>query len=93
MNMTIPQEIQAATQALVGETAQAISAETRLFGAEGVLDSMRLVELCLQLEDLATAHGFTFDWTSDTAMSRSRSMFRTVGSLTAEFVAQMEAPR
>lgn len=62
-----------------------------LIGGESVLDSMKLVELCLALEDKAADIGFEFDWTSDAAMSRSRSMFRTAGSLAAEFISQMEA--
>lgn len=61
-----------------------------LIGDESVLDSMKLVELCLALEDKAADIGFEFDWTSDAAMSRSRSMFRSAGSLASEFVSQME---
>ena len=64
-----------------------------LIGGESVLDSMKLVELCLALEDKAADMGFEFDWTSDAAMSRSRSMFRTAGSLAAEFISQMEAKK
>jgi hypothetical protein len=64
-----------------------------LIGSESALDSMKLVELCLVLEDKAIEIGFDFDWTSDTAMSRSRSMFRTAGSLAYEFISQMEAKR
>ena len=64
-----------------------------LIGGEGVLDSMKLVELCLALEDKAAEIGFEFDWTSDAAMSRSRSMFRTANSLAAEFVSQMESKK
>ena len=64
-----------------------------LIGGEGVLDSMKLVELCLALEDKAAEIGFEFDWTSDAAMSRSRSMFRTAGSLATEFISQMEAKK
>jgi acyl carrier protein len=64
-----------------------------LIGGEGVLDSMKLVELCLALEDKAAEIGFEFDWTSDGAMSRSRSMFRTADSLAAEFVSQMESKK
>lgn len=60
-----------------------------LIGGESVLDSMKLIELCLALEDKATYMGFEFDWTSDAAMSRSRSMFRTAGSLATEFISQM----
>ena len=64
-----------------------------LIGGEGVLDSMKLVELCLALEDKAAEIGFEFDWTSDAAMSRSRSMFRTAGFLAAELFSQMEAKK
>ena len=64
-----------------------------LIGGESVLDSMKLVELCLSLEDKAAEIGFEFDWTSDAAMSRSRSMFRTAGSLAAELISQMEAKK
>ncbi len=64
-----------------------------LIGGESVLDSMKLVELCPALEDKAAEIGFEFDWTSDAAMSHSRSMFRTAGSLAAEFISQMEAKK
>jgi acyl carrier protein len=64
-----------------------------LIGGDSVLDSMKLVELCLALEDMAAEIGFEFDWTSDAAMSRSRSMFRTAGSLATEFISQMEAKK
>ena len=64
-----------------------------LIGWESVLDSMKLVELCLALEDKAADIGFEFDWTSDAAMSRSRSMFRTAGSLASEFINQMETKK
>ena len=63
----------------------------QLIGGESLFDSMKLVELCLALEDIADENGFEFDWTSDAAMSRSRSMFRTVASLTEEFSTQSEA--
>jgi len=64
--------------------------EMNLIGKEAELDSMKLVELCLTLEDKAGAIGFEFDWTSESAMSRSRSLFRTVTSLAEEFLAQSE---
>ena len=62
----------------------------QLIGSNALLDSMKLVELCLALEDLADENGFEFDWTSDSAMSKSQSMFRTVSSLAEEFAAQSE---
>ena len=61
-----------------------------LIGGASALDSMKLVELCLALQDKASDMGFEFDWTSDTAMSKSRSIFRTVRSLTEEFISQAE---
>ena len=64
-----------------------------LISGESVLDSMNLVELCIALEDKAAEIGFEFDWTSDAAMSRARSMFRTAGSLASEFICQMEAKK
>lgn len=66
-----------------------VTDDTPLLGGDSALDSMKLVELCLALEDKAASMGFEFDWTSDAAMSRSRSMFRTAGSLTTEFISQM----
>jgi acyl carrier protein len=64
-----------------------------LIGDESVFDSMKLVELCLALEDMALNLAFEFDWTSDAAMSRTHSMFRTAGSLAKEFIIQMEAKK
>ena len=70
-----------------------VTDNTPLIGDGSVLDSMKLVELCLTLEDFAEEKGFEFDWTSDQAMSRSRSMFRTAGSLASEFTNQMDAEK
>lgn len=70
-----------------------VTVDMPLIGGDSVLDSMKLVELCLALEDKAADMGFEFDWTSDAAMSRSRSMFRTAGSLAAEFISQMESKK
>ena len=70
-----------------------VTDNTPLIGDGSVLDSMKLVELCLTLEDFAEEKGFEFDWTSDQAMSRSRSMFRTIGSLASEFTNQMDAEK
>lgn len=64
-----------------------------LIGSDSVLDSMKLVELCLVLEDIAADIGFEFDWTSDAAMSRSRSFFRTAGLLATEFINQMDSKK
>jgi acyl carrier protein len=75
---------------LLEDKNQTITLETSLIGDSSLLDSMKLVELCLLLEDHASDLGFEFDWTSDVAMSKSKSMFRTVRSLANEFTHQME---
>ena len=59
-----------------------------LIGNENSLDSMNLVELCLKLEDKASEFGFEFDWTSENALSKSLSMFRSIDSLAEEFLKQ-----
>ena len=72
------------------EKKEIVRENTQLLGADSLLDSMKLVEVCIALEDLADENGFEFDWTSETAMSRSRSMFRSVGSLAEEFYNQSQ---
>ncbi len=68
-----------------------VAADMQLIGGDSLLDSMHLVEVCLALEDLADENGFEFDWSSESAMSKSRSMFRIVASLAAEFSVQSQA--
>jgi acyl carrier protein len=86
----VKQAIYDEVAALVADKEMPIDDDTPLIGGGGALDSLKLVELSLRLEDIAAEMGFEFDWTSDATMSRSRSMFRTVGALAAEFMAQME---
>jgi acyl carrier protein len=78
---------------LLDDKSLTVSDSMELIGGDSVLDSMKLVELCLSLEDKASDIGFEFDWTSDAAMSRSRSMFRTAGALVSEFISQMESQK
>jgi acyl carrier protein len=87
---SVKEEVFNAIKALLEDESQRVTDDTVLIGGEGLLDSMKLVELCLALEDKAMDLGFEFDWTSDAAMSKSRSMFRTAGSLVNEFMKQME---
>lgn len=77
------------SQALDDPTVQ-VADDTPLLGEGGLLDSIRLVEVCVNLEDLAVELGAEFDWTSDSAMSRSRSIFRTAGALANEFENQLK---
>jgi acyl carrier protein len=65
-----------------------VDEKMQLIGGDRILDSMKLVELCIALEDKALEIGFEFDWTSDSAMSKSRSMFKTAGTLIEEFINQ-----
>ena len=65
-----------------------INDQTKLIGSNSPIDSMSLVQLCLKLEDIAEKNQFTFDWTSEKAMSKSMSIFKTISSLAKEFSAQ-----
>ncbi len=78
-----------ALAALLEGCSHTVSDDTPLIGDDRALDSMKLLELCVTLEDIAHDLGFEFDWTSETAMSKSRSMFRTAGALANEFLSQM----
>jgi acyl carrier protein len=89
-NNSVKVEVFKQIQILLEDQSINVTDEMILIGGDSVLDSMKLVELCLALEDKAFEMGFEFDWTSDAAMSRSRSMFRTAGSLALEFINQME---
>lgn len=54
-----------------------------LIGPESALSSRQLIEVLLELEEFAEDElGTEFDWTSDSALSLSRSVLRTVGVLT-----------
>lgn len=81
--------IEAISDVLEGH--QGITEDSQLIGANTLLDSMKLVEVCLVLENLAEEQGFEFDWTSEAAMSKSRGMFRSVKALATEFANQSEA--
>ena len=90
MNIEQAKEIVISVINDVLESKSNVSEEMQLIGGESLIDSMNLVEVCLALEDLADEHGFEFDWTSEAAMSKSRSMFRSVAALAEEFADQSE---
>jgi acyl carrier protein len=83
-------KVQGCILSLLDDKNIAIFNDTPLIGDGSLLDSMKLVELCLMLEDTAADLGFEFNWTSDATLSRSRSMFRTVGTIIEEFTRQMD---
>ena len=68
-----------------------VTNDSQLIGGDSLLDSMKLVEVCIKLEDIAEKHNFEFDWTSESTMSRSRSMFRSVATLAEEFARQSDS--
>jgi len=62
------------------------NSETRLFGSNGLLDSLGVVILLTDLEEkLDEEFDVTVSLASDSTMSRTRSPFRTVKSL-AEYM-------
>ena len=84
------QKVYDAIASLLEDRSVEVTGEMPLIGGDSVLDSMRLVELCLELEDLAAQNGFEFDWTSAQAMSKSRGMFRSAKALADEFLSQLQ---
>jgi hypothetical protein len=86
-------EIFNAIASLLEDNSVQVIADLPLVGADRALNSMKLIELCILLEDMATDIGFEFDWTSDLAMSKSQSIFRTAGALATEFLNQMETQK
>ena len=66
------------------------SNDISLVGERGMFDSMNLVELCINLEDLSLNDNFNFDWTSDKAMSDFNSNFKTPKSIANEYMRQLK---
>lgn len=67
---------------ITGREVGAFTSDSQLIGQEGCVKSRELVELLLFLEEwVETEMGVEFDWTSDSAFSISRSIFRTIKTL------------
>ena len=90
MNINQAKEIVISVISKILDDKSKIKEDMQLIGGESLLDSMKLVEVCIALEDVADEQGFEFDWTSEAAMSKSRSMFRSVAALAQEFANQSE---
>lgn len=86
-------EVFSEIQKLIENDSIVVASDSPLIGNDSSLDSVKIVELCIALEDKALQLGFEFDWTSDVALSKSRSMFRTAGSLADEFIQQMQSAK
>jgi acyl carrier protein len=92
---------QQALLALIAETVRAYSLtmravdspvgpDTQLFGPSGVLDSLGLVSVVVELEQTLTDRsGSNISLMDDRAMSQTRSPFRTVRSLAEYALAQL----
>ena len=59
-----------------------------LIGNASLLKSIELVTLCVSLEDYSESFNFQFDWTSDSAMSRTTSFLKDNQTLAKEFYQQ-----
>lgn len=83
----VMQRIISAVSDYTGVEAARLSAATALFGASGLLDSIGLVNVVLDVEQrIGQETGAALTIADERAMSQRRSPFRTVGSL-AEYVA------
>jgi acyl carrier protein len=71
------------------EVAEPLGAETRLFGRDGLLDSMGLVTLVVAVEQaVEDEYGVSVSLADDRALSQRNSPYRTVASL-AEYAASL----
>ena len=69
-----------------------VARDTALFGASGVLDSLGLVSVLVEIEQkVADRLGRTVSLMDDRAMSQASSPFRTVASLAVYLAAQLSA--
>jgi len=75
--------------AISGVPVDKLSESTPLIGTGTVLNSRGLVELLVALEEFSEEKlQVHFDWTSDSAMSTNRSVYRNVASL-ADYIASL----
>ena len=67
-----------------------IDPNSSLVGGDSPIDSMGLVQICLALEERSQLDGFTFDWTSEKAMSSINSIFKSLETLKDEYNRQLK---
>jgi acyl carrier protein len=65
-----------------------VDSKTILFGPESALDSMGLVNVVIDVETRFLSQGYTISLTSEKAMSRKNSPFRTVSTL-ADYIEEL----
>lgn len=67
-----------------------VAGDSHLVGENAILDSAGLLELLLELEELAEEKfDSTFEWENDSAFSSKRSVFRTPTTLAEFFIVQV----
>ena len=54
---------------------------------------MGLVQLCLVLEERSIEEGFSFDWTSEKALSSLNSIFKSPETLSLEYNRQLNSSK
>jgi acyl carrier protein len=85
------------TQQLIGIIKQIaeddidLASDSSLVGGGSAIDSMGLVQICLALEERSQSDGFSFDWTSEKAMSSLNSIFKNPETLAEEYNRQLSA--
>jgi len=68
-----------------------LTADTRLFGESGLLDSMALVSLVIAVEQaIEQKYGAAIALADEKALSQRSSPYRTIGSLAAYAAQQLE---
>lgn len=76
------------------EAPAGLGPDTRLFGKDGLLDSMALVSLVMTLEqEIAEQFGAEIALADEKALSQKHSPFRTIGSLVSYANGEIEAAR
>jgi acyl carrier protein len=98
MIQELTQLIVAATRDLAVDQGLAVpaglDADVRLFGQDGLLDSMALVSLVVSLEQLIEEkYGVPIALADEKALSQRSSPYRTIGSLAAYAAGELEARR
>lgn len=75
-----------------GQTVDSLDGGTRLFGKEGILDSMGLVSLIIAVEQaIEDRHGVSVALADEKALSQTSSPYRTIGTLAEYAAAGIEA--
>ena len=92
-NRELKQNVYNIIASIVEDKGIKVSDDSPLTGNDSILDSVKLVELFLLLEDMATDLGFSFDWASSTSMDKSHGIFSTASAIATEFISQFQIKR